>query len=162
MNDHGNGLNVSDQSELITDWEETENGIRADIAADSGRIQTEVEFHDDGSVTEGVVILDQEDNEVVTETVEYDWEEVQRGFLKEILRDYTDRAGNSRRIRLTRSEASALATAAENVAEVYEEQLNPDAVEDIRAACQRLEEAFTTTTEPRVNAGRATDGGSGD
>lgn len=159
MSNSGNGLNVSEQSELITDWEETDNGIRADIAADAGRIQTEVEFHDDGSVTEEVVILDQADNEMVTETVEYDWEEVQRGFLKDVLRDYTDRAGDSRRVRLTRSEASALATAAENVADVYEDKLNPDAIEDIRNACERLEEAFTTPDEPRVNAGRATDGG---
>lgn len=144
---------ISEQTELITDWEETEDGIRADIASDVGRIQSEVSFHDDGSVTEEVVILDEEENKITTEEVEYDWEEVQRGFLKDVLRDYTDMAGGSRRVRLTGSEAGALVEAAEVLVDTLDENLNPDAREDIESACERIESTFHTEPEPRVNAG---------
>lgn len=142
---------IESQNTLLADWEETDDGIRADISTDVGRITTEVTFNDDGSISEELTVLDDGTDEIVTEEVEYDWGTVQRGFLKEILRDLTDRAGGSRRVRLTGSEASAITSAAEKVAEVYSDDLNPDAIEDIHNGCDRIRDAFENDPKPRVD-----------
>lgn len=133
---------VSEQSQLITDWEEIEHGVRAWVSTDEGRIQSEFLFHDDGAVTERVSIIDSDGEEVLTDQVNYEWPEVQRHFLRVAMQDITDRAGNSRRIRLTESEAKASTSAIEKVVDVYEDELNEEAVEDLRAFVRRTRNAF--------------------
>jgi hypothetical protein len=133
---------VTTQSKLLTDWEETEHGIRANINSDAGRIQVDYWFQDDGMVTERLSIIDTEGDDVLTESQNYGWEEVQRHFIRVALQDLTDRADNSRRVRLTESEASALTTVGEIVVEELGEELSEDGVHDIRSACDRFREAF--------------------
>lgn len=139
---------VTEQSRLITDWEEIEHGVRCWVSADEGRIQSEFLFHDDGAVTERLSFIDADGEEVTTNRVNYEWEEVQRHFLRVAMEDLTDRAGNSRRVRITASEGAAATSTLEKVADVYGDELAEEAIEDIRALVARIEDAFTEEEPP--------------
>lgn len=147
-------VDIEEQTKLLTDWEETDQGISAHISTDEGRIQTEFIFHHDGAVTETISVIDDDGNELVTDSVVYEWEDVQRGFLKDLLNDLTTWMGNSRQVRLTSSEAAVLVKSAEFLDKALEDdwsEWNPDAREDLANATDRIREAFTQ--DPEVDDG---------